>query len=366
MRFLFVSLVAGLLGAQQQSTPPTPPDQKQPEQPMARFTGGVRNVVAQVVVFDRDDNYVSGIRPDQFRLFDNGKEQNIAVEESYVPISMVIAIQCNGEVDKILPQVNKIGNLIAPMLLGQQGEAAVVAFDSRIRTMQEFTSDPDKITQAVKKIQSGSSSARLVDAVDESIRMLRARDASGKRRRILLLIGESRDQGSSGKGRETLIELQMRNVSVYWLPMSRLEAKLSAPAPYPRQNNNPPAMTTLPRGVASTPTTVMQSGMNTGDSANFLPLLIEIYHDAKAIFKSSVMEVFTKGTGGAEFAFYGTRGLEEAVERMANELHSDYTISYSPNNPDEGGFHKIAVDVTGHPEVRRIQTRPGYWVAATQ
>ena len=367
MRILLLSLVAGLLLAQQQTTSPTtPPDQKAPEQPMARFTGTVRNVVAQAVVFDRDDNYVSGIRPDQFRLFDNGKEQNIQVEESYVPLSMVIAVQCNGEVDKILPQVNKIGNLISPMLLGQQGEAAVIAFDSRIRTMQEFTSDPDKITQSLKKIESGSMSARLVDAMDESIRMLRARDVSGKRRRIILMIGESRDQGSSGRGRETLIELQMRNVTVYWLPMSRLVGKLTALAPYPRPNNNPPAMTTLPAGVASTPTTIMQSGMNNGDSATFLPLLLEIYRDAKAIFKSSPMEVFTKGTGGAEFAFYGTHGLEQAIQHMANELHSDYTISYSPSNPDEGGFHKIAIDVTGHPEVRRIQTRPGYWVAATQ
>jgi VWFA-related protein len=363
MRIFFLSLVCTLLIAQQ-STPPQ--DQKQPEQPMARITTTVRNVVANAVVFDREDNYVSGVRPDQFRLFDNNKEQNILVEENYVPVSMVIAIQCNGEVDKILPQVNHIGNLISPLLLGQQGEAAVVAFDSRVRTMQEFTSDPDKISQAVKKIQSGSMSAHLVDAIDEGIRMLRNRDASGKRRRIILLIGESRDQGSSGKGRETLIELQMRNVTVYWLPMSRLVSKLTAPVPYPRPNNNPPAMTTLPMGIPSTPTTVMQSGVNEGDSATFLPLLLEIYRDAKAIFKSSPMEVFTKGTGGAEFSFYGNHGLEQAIERMGNELHSDYTISYSPNNPDEGGFHKISIDVTGHPEVRRVQTRPGYWVAASQ
>ena len=79
MRFLFGTLICGLLVAQQQSTPqqtapPTPPaqDQKQSDQPLANIRTTVRNVVAQAVVFDRDDNYVGGIRPDQFRLFDNG------------------------------------------------------------------------------------------------------------------------------------------------------------------------------------------------------------------------------------------------------------------------------------------------------
>ena len=358
MRILIVTLACGLLLAQQKSAPPPQ------EAPPARITTTVTNIVTPAVVFDRDDNYVSGIRADQFHLFDNGKEQNIHVDETFIPISMVIAIQCNGEVDKILPQVNRIGNLISPLLLGQQGEAAVVAFDSRIRTLQDFTSDPDKITTAVKKIQSGSMSAHLVDAVDESVRMLRTRDPN--RRRILLLISESRDQGSEGKGRETLIELQIRNVTVYAVPMSRIVGKLTAPVPYPRGNPNPPAMTTLPAGVASTPTSVMQTGMGQGNSADFGPLLLEIYKDAKAIFKSSPMEVFTKGTGGSEFSFYGGHGLEQAIQHLGEELHSEYTISYSPNNKEEGGFHRIAVEVSGHPEVRRVLTRPGYWIATSQ
>jgi hypothetical protein len=29
---------------------------------------------------------------------------------------------------------------------------------------------------------------------------------------------------------------------------------------------------------------------------------------------------------------------------------------------DEGGFHQITVEVGGHPEVRRVQTRPGCWL----
>jgi hypothetical protein len=39
-------------------------------------------------------------------------------------------------------------------------------------------------------------------------------------------------------------------------------------------------------------------------------------------------------------------------------------ISYSPNNKEEGGFHEIVAEVSSHPEVKKVQTRPGYWPAA--
>ncbi len=106
-------------------------------------------------------------------------------------------------------RINKIGNLVKPLLLGDLGEAAVISFDSRVRVMQDFTSDPDKITASVRKIYAGGMFAHLNDAVDESIRMLRSRGSvrGGNRRLILLLISETRDQGSAATARETLIEL---------------------------------------------------------------------------------------------------------------------------------------------------------------
>lgn len=368
MRRLFLLIcVCGYLLAQQTAPPAKGKQQEPPPATNDQLTNiavNVRNVVVPATVFDRSDHYVSGIRPDQFHLYDNGKEQNIHVDEAFIPISMVIAIQANQEVDKILPQVNKIGNLIRPLILGDQGEAAVLAFDSRVRNIQDFTSDPDKIQMAVQKIYAGSFSSRLVDAVEESVRMLNTRPPN--RRRILLLISETRDTGSQARGRETLINLQLSNITVYLIPMSRLEAKLTAPPPDPVPDTLPPAMYPLPPVAAATPTTVMQTYGTEGNSAQFLPLLLEIYKDTKAIFKAPPAELFVKATGGNEFSFYGRRALEQVVEKIGAELHSDYTISYAPNNTTEGGFHQIQIVVTGHPEIKRIQARPGYWLASAQ
>lgn len=354
-----------LVLAQQQTQ--TPPAQSAPQEPM-KIVVSAERVVAPVVVFDQRGNTISGIRADEFHLYDNDKEQNISVDESFVPISMVVAIQSNAEVEKILPQVNKIGNLVKPLLIGDLGEAAVVSFDSHVKVQQDFTSDPDKITKAVQRIYAGGEFAHLNDAVDESIRMLRNRGSAhgANRRLILLLISETRDQGSSASARETLIELQLRSVQVYQVTMSRLLGKLTA-APDVRYDTQVPAMVPMPSGVAATPNSVMQAYGTEGGSATFLPLLMEIYRDAKAIFKTTPVQVYTKGTGGEEFPFYGGHGLEQAIQKIGEELHSEYTLSYSPDTATkaEGGFHRILVSVTGHPYVAKngIKVRPGYWAA---
>ena len=367
-RFAIVTLLCGLAAAQQSSKPapsatPAPASPQAEQVPGTNFRVGVQEVVAPVLVTNRDGNFVEGLRPDQFRLFDNSKEQNIHADVTFIPLSLVIAVQASAGVDRILPQVTRIGSLIGQSILGETGEAAVIAYDSRVRTLQEFTTDSDKITQAVRKIYPGSMSVHMVDAVSEGIRMLRTRPK--ERRRIMLLIGETRDMGSAARTRETLIELQLANVAFYSVDMSRFISTLTTGPQPGRPDPLPPAARPLPSNVPATPTTVQQTWGTQAGSAEFLPLMLEIFRDVKAIFKANPVELFTKGTGGTETEFYRQRGLEEAVARIGAQLHSQYLITYAPNNKDEGGFHQIAVEVIGHPEYK-VLTRPGYWLASVQ
>ena len=75
-----------------------------------RFSSSVQVVVAPVTVTDRNGDNVDGLQPEQFHLFDNGKEQTIKVDVSFPPISIVIAVQANDHVESVLPQINKIGD----------------------------------------------------------------------------------------------------------------------------------------------------------------------------------------------------------------------------------------------------------------
>jgi hypothetical protein len=95
--------------------------------------------------------------------------------------------------------------------------------------------------------------------------------------------------------------------------------------------------------------------------AQFVPLLKEIYTDVKGIFVADPAEKFANLTGGAQFSFMRQKGLEDAVQKISTEIHSQYLISYAPSNGTEPGFHTIEVSVEGTKYICRA--RPGYWIA---
>lgn len=336
-----------------------PAQQTPPADDTIRLT--VQQILAPVTVLNRDGSYVNGLEPQHFHLLDNGKPQNITVDVAFQPVSLVIAIQSNDQVEGMLPAINRIGGLIGPLVIGEQGEAAVMAFDHRFRKMQDFTSDPAKIADSIKKITPGSTTSRMIDAVIESVRMLRSRPAN--HRRILLLITETQDKGSESRVREALTDVQLHNVSVYSVNISRAMAGLLGRRQPPRPDTRPPASSAaLPPNVPATPNNVMQATGSEGGSAQFVPLMVEIFKDVKKIFVDNPVEVFTKGTGGTEYSYAKQKGLEEAIAKIGEEIHSQYLISYQPNNKQEAGFHEIEVQVSS-PGVR-VRTRPGYWMGA--
>jgi VWFA-related protein len=344
---------------------PADANREQPSNPSQyRIVTSVNEVVTPVTVTDHDGNLVNGLQAYQFHLTDNGKEQDIHVDITYEPISLVVAIQANQGVESILPQVRKIPELLSQLVMGEQGRAAVLAFDHRLQVLQPFTNDSAKIDAAVKKIHAGSSTSRLTDAIGESVRMLSHEPKN--RRRIVLLISETRDLGSEGKKREVLFSADINNVKVYAVDMSRFVEAISGKSqkvPRPDPMPTTARQGVLPPNVPATPTTVAQTFGQGGGRAEFMPLFKEILRDVKDIFVDNPVEVMTKGTGGKEYSFMSQRGLETALSDIGRELHSQYMITYTPNNATEAGFHEIEVSVTGVSRAK-ARTRPGYWVAA--
>ena len=319
----------------------------------------VITVVAPTTVTDRDGSYVHDLKPSQFTLYDNDKPQTIKVDETFAPISLVVAIQADQKVESVIPKLQKIGSLLTTLMAGEQGEVAILAFDHRMQHLQDFTTDANKVQEGLKKLKPGSSTSRMVDAVEEASRMLKSR--SKERRRIVLLIAESRDKGSEGRMRESLATTQINDVMVYALNMSRFYTETMTSPAAPRPDPIPPGARHVPAGAVNTPTTNSQLTGSQGYGVNFVPLFTEIFRDAKGIFVDNPVEVFTKYTGGREMGFVTQKSLENAVAEIGREIHNQYLISYNPDNKMEGGFHTIRVEVNGHYNIR---TRPGYWLAA--
>jgi VWFA-related protein len=351
-------LVAGLVMGQ---GPVTQPGQlKSPEQVQSdpdNFTIIQYNnfVMAPVIVHDLRGNIVNGLTPLDFELYDNGKLQKITEDATTHPISMVVAVQASANMEKLLPDIRKIGSLFTGLVLGVDGEMAVLAFDHRVQTMTEFTSDPDKIANAFKNIKIGSTPNHVNDAAADAVAMLRKRDKS--RRRILLLISETRDSGSSRTVRDVLTEAEFRDVTVYAVEVSHLLTSLTSQHEPPRPNAIPPEARYHPAGVIGTPTLDAQENM--GD---YSPVIKEIFTAVKAIFISNPQEVYTKYTGGREYSYMTQKGLQKAIADIGDEIHSQYLLTYLPNNTNEGGYHEIEVKVLKRD--LKVTARQGYWTAA--
>jgi VWFA-related protein len=346
-------VLSGILAAQ---TPPAPAQQPPADDSDIKFIARATSILAPTLVTDRQGNIIDGLQPAQFHLYDNGKEQNISVDVTFEPISLVIALECAGRVESLLKQMKAVGS-VAQQIIGTQGEAAVVKFDGRIVTMQDFTNDTDKIKVAVNKIAAGSSQNRMIDAVDTAVRMLDHRPKTN--RKVILLVSETRDEGSEARLKETLINANFKNVTVYCVDITQLAVRLTERQPDPGPVNMDPTTMNAPMGVPNTPTTMAQNyGM--GNRAQFVPLLKEVYIDAKGIFIRDPAKQFTLQTGGEHFYFMRQKGLEDAVTRIGQQLHSQYLITYTPTNFSEPGFHTIEVTVD-KPQLM-AKTRPGYWV----
>ncbi len=322
-----------------------------------RFGTTVNLVTAPVTVTRPDNHYADGLEKSHFRVFDNDKEQEIiGFDVSFLPISLVLCVQSSERVEGWLPQIRKTGILYSELVLGERGEGALISFDSRVEVRQEFTKDSTKFIDALQKIKVGSDATHLADAVWQAIRMLRTRPDS--HRRVIVIVSESREDGSETNLGEAIRDAQLHNIIIYTIKLSAIKSRLTRKQE-PRRDPIPPGVAgrPLPPGVVSTPTTVAQSRYEVVDA---LPIIIEMVRGVKNLIFNDPLQLLTQGTGGKELSPLTEDGMQESVTRIGEELHSQYLLTYRPNNLDVGGFHRIRVEMAF--EGLKARTRLGYWL----
>jgi VWFA-related protein len=348
---LIVLCIAPAMAAQQ----PVNPQHTDSEAPDPVIRESFQFVLVPVTVTDKDGNVADGLTPYDFRLTNNGKPQKITAEIASHPLSMVVAIQSSRDVEKILPSIKKLSSVFESLVLGDNAEIAILAFDDRITTLTDFTSEPPKIDAGFKKLSPGSYTSDLNDAAMAGINMLRNRPST--RRRVLVLMSENRDKGSGIKVSEVLTAAEFANVAIYSVNMSQLIASLTSEGQANRPNPIPPEARALPAGVIGTPTTDRQMEMG-----NWVPAFKAMFFAVKHIFAAEPLDIYSKYTGGRQYSFKTQKTLEEDISRLGEELHSQYFLTYLSSNGSEAGFHRIVVTVL-KPNLQ-VRTRDGYWLAA--
>jgi VWFA-related protein len=194
------------------------------------------------------------------------------------------------------------------------------------------------------------------DAMMEAVNMLKNRPK--ERRRVIIVIAKNESRGSEIRTREVMSAMDFAQVAVYPIDISKMISELTATPQPSRPNAIPPEAMPVTAGVIGTPTTVSQN-----DMGNWVPLIKDVFDVAKSVFIPNPLSVYARYTGGHSYSFVTQGDLERAVSKISTTLHSEYMLTYSPNNIAEPGFHQIVVKVK-HRELK-ITTRDGYYNAGT-
>jgi VWFA-related protein len=323
-----------------------------------------RLVLVPVTVTDAKGRAVDGLNATDFAVLDNGRPQKVIVDTiatGVAPIALLVAIQASEISKPVLEKVRKIGAMIQPLVTGERGCAGVMTFSDRIVWVQECTNDGDAVARAFEQIRPGAvKEARMLDAVAACVERLRKHANS---RRVLLLISESRDRGSEAGLDEAIMATQAAGVSVYAATYSAFRTAFASRS----------SATGEPRSPQRPDRPSEQSGTATGGPAHCTPAgcpapqlpapaqrvdILGGIGELARLGKSNTTQALTTGTGGAAFAFTRLKGLEEAIQRLGVELHSQYLLSYTPDDP-AAGYHHLEVRIPGRKV--RVRARPGYW-----
>lgn len=371
---LFVALVscAGALGAQapEGPLPPGPGQQVQQAPPnvQAKLKVEVALVNLPVTVRDGKGEMVNNLEATDFRITDNGFEQKIShFDLGGDPVSLLVLIETSSRIDPLLPELHRTGILLTQTVMGLEGEAAVVGFSDGVDKLQDFTSDADAVENVVAHLQTGTSGLKLYDAMAIGVDMLSSRKPQPTpenpgRRRVMLVLSETVDAGSEAKLGEVLRKAQLANIVIYSAGLSTTRSELSSeskhrgPAPIA-----PPGISTLPPAPGRAPSPGNES---TGSSVDLLGLAIWAVQHADNRIKDHAMEVACIATGGTHLSTYKNRSIENAIDEIGGELHSQYTISYSPTGTNDIGYHEIKVQVDR--KNLKVRARPGYYIAAEE
>ena len=285
-----------------------------------------------VSVFDRNGLYIPNLRQADFKIFEDGKEQEIAYfGTSEKPFTVILLIDTSPSTQYKIEEIQRAATAFVDQLKAQDS-VMVIEFDAGIHVLTEATNDRQKIYKAIKRADFGDGTS-LYDAVEFS---LRKRLSKIEGRKAVVLFTDGVDTTSYKANYDsTVIEAEESEAMIfpiYYNTFFDNSGGISSPYPFPGQG-----------GILS----------GRGNSA-------EDYALGK-----KYLEDLADATGGRVFRPEATPGgLTAAFEGIAEELRRQYNIGYYPQKEGQAGQRRQIKVRVNRPNLV-IRARDSYIVGAT-
>jgi Ca-activated chloride channel family protein len=260
------------------------------DKPTQKFTSGTHTVPVFVTVTDRDKRLVPDLVEEDFEIYDNGKLQKLTqFDNSALPISVVVMLDTSGSMTLALDQVKQGAEQFLMRLLPED-RAMVGAFNDKIQFMpsEGFIASRDRLIAQLKELDFGYPT-RLWDAVYQSLAALKPREG----RKVVLVFTDGEDTASKMGRDEPLERAREEDVMIYAVGLENIFF-----------NGAQRVMSRPDRGLKG----------------------------------------LAEETGGGFFLLKKTDELGATFTRVAQEIHSQYLLGFSPSLLD-GKVHKLEIRV---------------------
>lgn len=318
--------------------------------PRTSFPARTRSVRVPVSVLDKDGQPVLGLRPEDFRVSENGKRQKVTLfSGERQPLRIALALDLSGSMHRRIRRVEEALHYFID-LLEPADEILAITFDDHARVVQDFTSDREVLSGVLNGLEPGGATA-LYDAAFVAIRRLAAGPAENK---AVVLVSDGVDTVSSTTFDELREFARQSEVPIFAIAFDEgdLKRTFGRRADSPGRGGGPGGGGIGRRGPGGGwPGTIGSWGLSgpvrKGFDGRPLVDLADETGGQAIILKG--LEFSAPGKGSDR--------LKQAVESIAMVLRHRYLIGYEPPE-GQYGWRTIRVEVDRSATAR---ARKGYY-----
>ena len=267
-----------------------------------------------LVVTDQSGVYVSGLGPEDFRVLEDGVEQQIQIFNAPdSPITFAVLVDGSVSMETRLPTVRlAVRELLRG--LGPGDFVQMVQFNDRVSILEDFSTRRDALEAAIDSFSSSGTTA-VLNAVYRGLREIESRarqERDESRRRAIVLLSDGVDSASLISEDAVLSEARRSRASLYSVGLGQnLSSRLAAGA----------------RGARG----------------------------------AELLRELSRITGGRVIVPASFDELQGAFSQVSEELRRQYGFAYvSDNVRRDGKWRQIEVTVRNRPELR-VRHREGYY-----
>jgi Ca-activated chloride channel family protein len=280
------------------------------------FRSGASLVALNVTVTDGNKRFVTGLKPDDFAIFEDGVQQQVQFFESKdVPVDLIILLDTSASMSDKMDIVHEAATgFLRTLRTGDRG--AVVAFSDNVDVVQSLTSDHVALESAIDATRAHGATA-LNNALYVAMKEFsRAAQQTGEvRRQAIAVLSDGEDTSSLMSFDDVMALAKKTGVNVYTIG---LQSKYTAAR-------------------------ISSSGGH------------RYFSEAEYSLKTLAQE-----TGAQSFFPLEVSQLKGIYAQIADELSSQYSIGYASTNARrDGRFRRIVVRIASRPELRP-RARSGY------